>query len=248
MRDTIFKRQNLFLIVLSVTVLFCFIYFVLAGQIKSCGLAKKELEDASDKLLKAKAAAASINSEGDRLNKARGDYEIKCGPFKKVIRDGSDIIFLGMTAAAGNIAAAEIIPGDIIEHRYTLELPVKVVLQGDYRSLTDYCREIENNNCANMLEIRSMKVEAITRAPAAKSTAAAVSPETVKATFGIVIFSVKDPEGRLYLEELSAWLTGRGDIFRPAAAVSPAPGLSGSLETHSRYFQSPGKTVQAAKP
>lgn len=257
MRDTILKRQNLLLIGLAAVALFCFIYFVLAGQVKSYALNKKELDAESDKLLKAKAMAASISSEGDRLNKARGDYGIKCEPFKKVTRDGSDIIFLGMAAAAGNVAAAEIIPGDIIEHNYTLELPVKVVLQGDYRSLADYCREIENNNCANMLEIRSMKVETITRAPGAKSTAAAASPDAVKATLGIVIFSVKDPEGRLYLEELSSWLTGRGDVFRPAAAVAPAPGLSGSLETHSRYFQGPlnevkpaetGKTVQAAKP
>lgn len=255
MRDKTLNRQSLLLaVIITAVTLSCSVYFILVPQLKSYGLAKNELAGESEKLFYAKAAAASINSEIDRLNKAREDYEKKCEPFRKVTRDGSDIIFLGLAAAAGNVAAAEIIPADIIEKEHTLELPVKVVLQGDYRSLVDYCRGLESNGPANFLEIRSLKIETINQR--VKSTSSAANTGTVKATLGIVMFSVKNPEGKLYLEELSEWLTGRGDVFRPAASAAPAPWLSGCLETHALFFRSPlqeappvetGKTVQPTK-
>ena len=223
MREKMLSRHNLMFIVLMVIMaLFCFAYFVLVPQVKAYYRAKNELAGEGDKLSKAKAAAASVDSESDRLDQAREDCEVKGAPFKALTRDGSDIIFLGMAAASGNIAAAEIVPGDIIENKYTLELPVKVVLTGDYRSLADFFEEIESSGEANILEIRSLKIETITpkpetviQKPGAKSAAAAANPGTVKATAGIVMYSVKDPEGKLYLEETSKWLTGRGDVFRP---------------------------------
>jgi hypothetical protein len=101
-----------------------------------------------------------------------------------------------------------------------LELPVKVVLQGDYRSFVDYCSGLESNGPASFLEIRSLEIETINQG--VKSAGSASNTGTVKATLGIVMFSVKNPEGKLYLEELSEWLTGRGDVFRPAASATPA--------------------------
>lgn len=258
MRERVFSRHYLLLSGLMIgAFLCCYIYFLLVPQIKSYTQAKIELAAESDKLLKARAAAAAFSRESDRLNQVREDYEAQSGPFKQVTRDGSDIIFLGLAAASGNIAAAEIIPGDIIEKKHTLELPVKVVLQGDYRSLVSFYKEIENNNNANLLEIRSLQIETISQIPGAKSPADAAKPGTVKAEAGIVIFSVKDPAGKLYLEEMSKWLTGRADVFKPAGAVTPAPELTGYLETHAGQFRHPlpearpaetGITVQKTKP
>lgn len=218
MRDRIYSRQNLLLIGLLIGIMvLCFIYFVLSPQIKSYALTKKELAADTDKLTKAKYSAVSTANENDRLNKIKEDYEVKCGPFKNSTRDGSDIIFLGMMTASGNIVATEIIPGAIIEKPRTLELPVRVVLQGDYRSLTDFCREIEKNNIANLLEIRSINIESKSPVSGAKSPDPEVNLGIIKAAIGIVMFSVKDPEGKLYLEEMSKWLTGRNDVFRPPA-------------------------------
>ncbi|MBP7331394.1 MAG: hypothetical protein KBA08_03680 [Firmicutes bacterium] len=258
MRERVFSRHYQLLSGLIIgALLCCFMYFILAPQIKSYARVRIELAAESDKLLKARAAAAAFNLESDRLKQAREDYEAKSGPFKQVTRDGSDIIFLGLTAASSNIAAAEIIPGDIIEKEHTFELPVKVVLQGDYRSLINFYKDIENNNSANLLEIRSLQIETINQISGAKGQAVAVKPGTVKAGAGIVIFSAKDPAGKLYLEEMSKWLTGRGDVFKPAAAVTPAPELDGYLETHAEQFSHPmpearpaetGITVQKTKP
>ena len=249
MRERVFSRHYQLLSGLIIGALLCsFMVFILAPQIKSYARARVELAAESDKLLKARAAAAAFNLESDRLKQAREDYEAKSGPFKQVTRDGSDIIFLGLAAASSNIAAAEIIPGDIIEKEHTLELPVKVVLQGDYRSLINFYKDIENNNSANLLEIRSLQIETVNQIS---------KPGTVKAGAGIVIFSAKDPAGKLYLEEMSKWLTGRGDVFKPAAAVTPAPELDGYLETHAEQFSQPmpearlaemGITVQKTKP
>ena len=237
MRESLFSRRCLLLGGLMIGAALC--CFILIPQIKSYARAKIELAAETDKLLQARAAVAAFDQESDRLKQAREDYEVQSGPFKQVTRDGSDLIFLGLTAATGNIAAVEIIPGDIIEKNYTLELPVKVVLQGDYRSLITFYKEIENNNSANLLEIRSLQIETISQIPGAKGPDAAATPGTVKAAAAIVIFSVKDPAGELYLEEMSQWLTGRGDVFKPAAAVMPAPELTGYPETHAGQFSDP---------
>lgn len=241
MRDRILNRKYLVLGLIAGIIASCFICLVLSPQIKSYDLAKKELAAESAKLLNATAAAASVNSEYDRLIKARKDYEAKCTPFKNVTRDGSDIILLGLLAASENIVAAEVIPGDIIEKEHTLEMPVKVVLQGDYRSLTDFCREIESDNSAALIEIRSLWVQPNVQATGVKIPGPADRPGALQATIGMVMFSVRDPEGKLYLEELSKWLTGRNDVFRPAASVTPAPELSGYLKVHSEYFPSPSR-------
>jgi type IV pilus assembly protein PilO len=216
MRERILSRHKLLLTGLTaVTALCCFAYFILVPQVKAYNQTKNELAADNDALSKAQTAAASINSESDRLNKVWETYEAKSGPFKTAAGDGSDIVFLGLAAASGGIAAAEIVPGDIIENNHTLELPLKVVMEGDYRSLVDFFSEIESSSSVNILEIRSLKFETITQKPGAKGADAVAKPGTVKATAGIVMYSVKDPEGKLHLEEMSKWLTGRGDVFRP---------------------------------
>ncbi len=235
----------------------CFVCFILVPQIKSYTVAKKELVVENDKLLKARAAVAAFKLESERLEQAKEEYGTQSEPFRQVTRDGSDTIFLGLMAASSHIAAAEIMPGEVIEKKHTLELPVRLVLQGDYRSLIDFCRTIENNNSANLLEIRSLQIETINRMSSAKGRSAAIKAGTVIAEIGIVIFSVKDPEGNLYPEKISKWLTGRGDVFKPAGALVPVPELDGYLETHAEQFHSPvleaqgvekGITVQKTEP
>lgn len=222
MSERILSRHKLLLTGLAAGIAIgCLVYFILVPQVRAYNQVKNELAAESDALSQAQATAASINSESDRLNKARETYEVKSQPFKTAAGDGSDLIFLGMAAASGSIAAAEIVPGDIIEKEHTLELPLKVVMEGDYRSLVEFFSEIESSSSVNILEIRSLKFETITQKPGAKGANTSAATGKVKATAGIVMYSVKDPEGKLYLEDMSKWLTGRGDVFRPATAAAP---------------------------
>ncbi len=244
-REKIFgRRYPLWGGLLLVMALGCLVYFVLEPQIKLYLQAKNELLVEYDNLRQMQAAAAAFDQENDRLNRAREEYEVHSRPFQQVTRDGADLIFLGLTAAASNVAAAEIIPGDIIEKKHTLELPVRVALQGDYGSLINFFQQLENNNDGNLLEIRSLNIETTKPRPSTETNEGTAQPGTVKAVAGLVIFSLKDPAGELYLEEMSGWLTGRVDVFQPAAAVTPASAVAGYPQIHDRQFKAPGPSPQ----
>lgn|SRR5450830_963610 len=216
------SKQNLLLIVLGAGVLVsCLVYFILAPQVRAYALVKEDLAGARASLSTAMASAASMTNERDRLNKTKEEYSIKCGPFDNSLRDGSGIIFLGTAAASGSIVAAEIIPGDIIEKPHTLEMPVKIAVQGDYGSVAKFCRKIDTDSPANLTEIRSLSIETKSQSNGVKSTVPQSNPGTIKATLWVVMFSLKDPAGSLSPDELSKTLTGRSNVFRPASFATP---------------------------
>lgn len=234
MRDRLSKRENLILIGLAAGILvFSFYYLVLAPQVRAYALAKDELAQERASLSAARAVAASVTNERDRLNKTKEEFAVKCGPFDKSLRDGSDLMFLGKAAAAGNITATEIVPGELREKTHTSELPVRITLQGNYRSLVEFCKIIDAGSTAYKAEIRSLSIESASPSPAVKSAGLTANPGAVKAAVGIVLFSVKNPTGGNNLEGTARTLTGRYDIFLPAAAAAPAADLAGYANDHS---------------
>ena len=233
MRDRLGKKGYLMLIGLATGALvFSFFYFILAPQARAYTQAKNELAREMVSLSAARTAVASAPEERDKLNKVKEEFAVKAEPYAKNIRDGADIMFLGNIAAAGNIMAVEIVPGEIIEKPHTIELPVRITLQGDYRSVVDFFTKIDTGSTVYTSEIRSLSIETVSPAKTAKTTGPAANTGAIRAVAGIVMYSVKNPAGKLYLEGLAKTLTGRQDIFRPAtAAVPPA--------THSGYFNDP---------
>jgi Tfp pilus assembly protein PilO len=228
MRDRLGKRENLILIGLAAGILvFSFYYFVLAPQVMAYTLAKDELAQERASLSAARAAAASVTNERDRLNRIKEEFAVKCKPFEKSLTDGSDLVFLGKATAAGNIAATEIVPGELREKTHTSELPVRITLQGNYRSLIEFCKITEAGSTAYKAEIRSLSIESGSPSPAVKSAGLTANPGVVKAAVGIVLFSVKNPAGEDSLEGTAKTLTGRYDIFLPAPAAAPAADLAG---------------------
>lgn len=233
MRDRLGKKEYLVLIgLVTGALMFSLFYFILAPQTRAYTQAKYELACEKDSLSAARAEVASAPEERDRLNKIKKEFAVKTESYAKNIRDGADIIFLGNIAAAGNIMAIEIVPGDIIEKPHTLELPVRITLQGDYRGVVDFCTKIDAGSTGYTSEIRSLSIETVSPSKTAKTTGPAANTGVIRAVIGIVMYSVKNPEGKLYLEGLAKTLTGRYDVFRPASAAAPSPGLSG-------YFNDP---------
>ncbi|NLI11356.1 type 4a pilus biogenesis protein PilO [Pelotomaculum propionicicum] len=224
--------------------IFCVVYFVLTPQYKAYAQVKNELMDNRAKLARAQATAASLKSENDRLNKVKEDYAARGKPFTSSMRDGSDVIFLGLISASEKVQITEIEPGEIIEKTHSLELPLKIGVQGNYLSLIEFCKDIDKQvkKSTNLAEIRSLNItsglsspsskqssgaKTSTTTPAATATVTvAAAPGTVKATIYIVMFSAKNPEGKLYLEEVSRWLMGRGNVFRPTYSLAPYAELS----------------------
>jgi type IV pilus assembly protein PilO len=230
MRDRLGKKECLILIGLAVGVLaFSLFYFILMPQARAYTQTKNELVCVKDSLSAARAALASAPEERDRLNKIKEEFAVKTEPYTKNIRDGADIIFLGNIAAAGNIMAVEIVPGDIIEKPHTLELPVRITLQGDYRSVVGFCAKIDAGNTGYTSEIRSLSIETVSPAKTEKTPGPAANTGAIRAVAGIVMCCVKNPEGKLYLEGMAETLTGRQDIFKPAAAAAPPPSHSGNF-------------------
>lgn len=233
MRDRLGKKEYLVLIgLVTGALVFSLFYFILAPQARAYTQAKYELACEKDSLSAARAAVASAPEERDRLNKVKEEFAVKTEPYAKNIRDGADIIFLGNIAAAGNIMAIEIVPGNIIENPHTLELPVRITLQGDYRSVVEFCTKIDAGSTVYTSEIRSLSIETVSLSKTAKTTGPAANTGAIKAVTGIVMYCVKNPEGKLYLEGLAKTLTGRQDVFRPAAAAALPP-------SHSGYFNDP---------
>jgi type IV pilus assembly protein PilO len=214
---------------------FCLVYFVLTPQIKAYAQIKTDLTDTRSKLSRAQATAASLKSESERLTKAKETFLVKGKPFSNIMRDGSDVLFLGLTSAYENVEILSLEPGEIKENSHSFELPLKIVAQGDHLKLVSFYKDIDKQlkKPTNLAEIRSLKIESSTQASGsgAMVSDAGAAPGTVKATMGIVMFSAKNPEGKLYLEEVSRWLMGRGNIFRPALALAPYPELSGYVNS-----------------
>lgn len=203
------------------------VYFILTPQIKAYVRIRTDLAETRSKLSGAQAVAASLKSESEGLNKAKETFLVKGKPFSNIMRDGSEVLFLGLTSASENVEILSVEPAEIRENAHSFELPLKIVAQGDHVEMISFYRDIDQQlkKPANLAEIRSLKIESANRQPSGPGAVAAdggAAPGAVKATMGLVIFSSKNPEGQLYLEEISGWLTGRGNIFRPALAAPPS--------------------------
>jgi type IV pilus assembly protein PilO len=77
---------------------------------------------------------------------------------------------------------------------------------------------MENKGLNNLAITRDLKMEATPE------------PGIIKAPRDGIIYSAKTPQGRLSLEELARWLTGRYNIFRPASGIAPLPELAGQIK------------------
>ncbi len=217
---------------LAGAVIFSFCYFILAPQVKAYVQAKSELADCLEKLSQAQVVAASLKDESDKLNRAIEEFGSKGRLFASKISDGSDLIVLGLQSAHENVEITGIEPGGIKENQYSLELPLKVDMMGDYRDVQEFCKNIDKNMdyLINLTELISIKIEQAGSSPWDMASGVAVSPGTVKVALGMVMYSAKNPGERALLEEVSKWLTGRYDIFKPASVIPPIPELAGHLK------------------
>ena len=232
------KREKILLSgLLGTALIFCFYYYIFNPQLKAFEQVKTELTEQRSKLSQAQNTAASLTKETALLEKAKSAYEEKGKLFTTEMRDGSDIILLGLKSASENIQITEVEPAAIKENEYSLELPLKIGVEGDYRNLLAFCNDLDKLlkgiSDLNLAEIRSLKIEQLTAPNQSASQDSfsdqAVASGMVKASVGIIIFSAKDPEGRLQLDSINRWLTGRYNIFRQATITAPVQELEGHL-------------------
>ncbi|MDR9786157.1 MAG: type II secretion system protein GspM [Peptococcaceae bacterium MAG4] len=222
------KRERfLLLVLLGTAVLFCFFYFIFNPQLNAYSQVKTDLEEQRAKLAQAQNTAASLTTETARLEKVRAEYAEKGRLFNTEMRDGSDIILLGLKSLSGKIVITEIVPAAVKENAHTLELPLNLVAEGDYLNILAFRNDLEKLlkgiSDLNLAEIRSMKIEK------QESGGQAVDSGLVRASVEFVIYSSKEPQARLQLDAINRWLTGRYNMFREAGPFAPVRELEHHL-------------------
>lgn len=211
-------------------------YFALSPQIRAYAQIKSELVTEKAKLARAKATAAALRAEKARYRAAQQEVARVGEPFATEMRDGAAVLLLGLRSAAGNVDVTDIEPGDIVTNKHSLEIPLKVMVQGNYLDLLAFIDGLENQALRNLSEVRSLKIVALGPASTLAGTsqlsseAGYATAGGVKAEIGLVIYSAKNPTSKLQLEQLALWLRGRGNAFQPAGDVPPVPELTGHLK------------------
>lgn len=213
------RDRVLLIVLLALGLGFCLFRFVLVPQVRAYAAARDELADASRELARYQALAASLKEESQRLEKLRDKVTAAGANFSLEMRNGADIILLGLAAAARNVKVTAVEPGVVKENKYTLELPLGITAEGNYASMLEFCKNLESAALRNLAEIRSVKIEGINNLG------------SVRATLGLVVYSDRSPQGKLVLETLGEWLAGRANVFQPAGAVAAGPGgVSGTVD------------------
>jgi len=216
MLERLSNRDKILLLILLIALVgYCFYHFLLVRQFKAYTQVKSELTESQAKLAQALAQSASLQRESNRLDKAKKDMREAGKRFETEMRDGSSVIILGLDGIFEGLDITGLEPGDIKEDPVLLEMPVKITAQGDYREMLSFCEDMEN--MTNLTEVQGLKMEAVS------------GTNDVKMTVDMTIFSAKTPQGRLSLEDITRWLTGRYNIFRPAAVIAPIPELTGKI-------------------
>ncbi|AEG15533.1 hypothetical protein Desku_1974 [Desulfofundulus kuznetsovii DSM 6115] len=212
------RERVLLIILLALGLGFCLYQFILVPQAKAYMKTRQELKSAQEKLASYRAVAAALKDESEKLERTRGEANILGKQFATELRKGGDIVLLGLEAAARNVDVTGVEPGGIREQKFTLELPVTISVEGNFRDVLGFCKSLEQGALCNLVEIRGIKMEGTP------------TPGRIKAVLSVVIYADKSPRGRLQLEEMEKWLTGRYNIFAPAGGVAPIPELAGQLK------------------
>ena len=242
------KGKVVVAVVLVVAAGFCFYRFLLAPQLGAYAATKKELAELRVELARAQATAASLGSEAAKLEKTKAAMSEVKKFFDTEVRYGAGVVLLGLKAAANNVDITSIEPGSIYEAAYSLQLPLKITVEGDYRRMVAFCNDVES--LTSLAELRSLKFEAAGSASASSSSGAgaaapAVAPGRVKASLAVVLYSSKTPEGALQLEETAKWLMGPYNSFPPAGSAWPIPELAGHVRMPAAANDSAGSAPVA---
>jgi Tfp pilus assembly protein PilO len=235
------KREKFLLFgLLGTAVFFCFYYYIFNPQLKAYNQVKTELDEQRTKLFRAQNTAASLTTETAQLEKVKAEYAEKGKLFATEMRDGSDIILLGLKSLSDKVVIIEIVPAAVKENAYSLELPLNLVAEGDYLNILAFCNELEKIlkgiSDLNLAEIRSMRIEKI------NPENQAVASGMVKASVEFVIYSSKEPQARLQLDSINRWLTGRYNIFREAGPFAPVQELEKHLHVSPGNSDTQGNT------
>jgi len=217
------SRQKVLLsLVLLAGAVLLFGRFVLLPQVEAYARVKEELAKEQAELARAQAAVAGLKAEQEKVEELKQRLAELEDYFSAEMRYGGSVFLLGMKAAARNVQVTDLEPGPVAERDYVAELSFKLTVEGDYPTVLEFWRDLENMN--RLAELRYARLER------AGSSAEEATASKVKGSFTLVLYSTKTSQGVPWLEEAARWLTGRYNLFRPAGSTPPVPELAGRLK------------------
>jgi Tfp pilus assembly protein PilO len=176
---------------------------------------KQQLDDAQSRVVTSRIVANSLGSEKTKLSQAQQDYDKYSKMFATEMRDGSNVILLGLKAASSDVQIMQITPGNIVTMPNYLELPLEIQAQGDYPNIQTFCTDIER--LPNLTYVRGLTIATV---PPSQNAAGGSS--LVSADLKVIIFSAKTPQERIGMEAIRSWAIGRSNVFAPAGGAAGA--------------------------
>ncbi len=198
------KQKLVAIAVLALVLIIALVYCVVVPQVKAYQQSCKQLRDLQAKVSSARITANSLRASLAAFNQAKSDLGTVGTPFDTEMRDGSDVVLLGLKSAATDVTITSVTPGDIVEKPNYLELPLNITASGNYLNVVAFFTDLER--LPNLTDIRMFTILA---APTADDDS------NVTITMSLIIFSGKTPQERLNLEEIKNWAIGRLNIFEP---------------------------------
>lgn len=250
-------------VLLLIAFVCCLLLLLLLIQLREYLLLSEDLETSRLDLAHVERVVAAQEKEQKKLleaNKNRSELE---SFFHLEMRQGTPLVLLGQLSAAQGVQVIGLTPDERKEHSQLIEIPLVLVVRGDYLDLLALCQELENDALEDFTLIRYIKITAYrdqvavtkkqtigfsqnTTEAAEKGTEqASPGSNMVDAELGISIFTAMTPQDSADFE----WKKGSQPsiFYQPALEPPTTPEQSPSTDT-SATLESPIRSEPPATP
>ncbi|MGQ9558203.1 MAG: type II secretion system protein GspM [Desulfurispora sp.] len=201
-----------------------FYYFQLAPLRQHLQELQQQVEQKKAQLSALRSRTARANQAQQELQQARLDWQNTSGVLQTRMDDGLFLVQFGQQLRQQQVQLNKLTPGAILDLNFMLCLPLSLEMQGLYPHVLEIINYLEN--ASNLTSLSQLSFMAVSSPQSNQSqenqalpAAPAVPDGTVTCTGTLYIYTARTPEGRLQLEEISRFLTGRANPFAPTAGT-----------------------------
>lgn len=203
-----------------------FYYFQLAPARQHLQELQEQVEQKKSQLSALRSQATRANQAQQELQQARLDWQNTSRALQTRMDDGLFLVQFGQQLRQQQVQLNKLAPGAILDLNFMLCLPLDLEMQGLYPHVLEIINYLEN--APNLTWLSHLSFVAVSsqqpeqgQENQALPAAPAVPEGMVTCTGTLYIYTARTPEGRLHLEEISRFLTGRANPFAPAAGTIP---------------------------
>lgn len=201
-----------------------FYYFQLTPVRQHLQDLQQQVEQKKSQLSALRSRTARANQAQKELQQARLDWQNASRLLQTRVDDGLFLVQFGQHLRQQQVQLNKLTPGTIQDLNFMLCLPLDLEMQGLYPHVLEIINYLEN--APNLTSLGYLSFTTVSNQQPGEDeenpslpAAAAVPEGTVTCTGKLYIYTAHTPEGRLHLEEVSRFLTGRSNPFAPTAGT-----------------------------